>query len=111
MMPRLGPLVRSMRPSQRRALGGLLAVILLSILYSGSYAVLRLSDHLVHDSSRKYGERMFCNFGGETVISTRGRYEIRTNKSGGRMQICILRFFTPMIRIEMALRDAISRFR
>lgn len=111
MKPRLGSFVRSMRPSQRRALGGLLAVLILSLLYSGSYAVLRLSDHLVHDSSLKYGERMFCNFGGETVISTRGRYEIRTNKSGGRMQICILRFFTPMIGIEMALRGVVSRLR
>lgn len=107
MMPRLGLFVRSMRPSQRWALGGLLAVLILSLLYSGSYAVLRQCDHLVHD--RFDGGRMFCNFGGEQVPNTKDRYEIWENRRGVRTSIRILRFFTPMIRVELAVRKAISR--
>jgi hypothetical protein len=51
MKPQFGAFVRSMRPSQRRALGGLLAVLILSLLCSGSYAVLRLSGYIVYGSS------------------------------------------------------------
>ena len=60
MKPRLGQLIRSMRPSQRRALGGLLAVLILSLLYSGSYAALRLNGYLVRGSSTDYGESMYA---------------------------------------------------
>ena len=108
MKPRLGPYVSSMRPSQRLALGGLLAVLILYLVYSGSYTVLRWSGCLVSSDPREYGESMFCNFGGETVLYTRGRYEIWMYKSGAGTPIRILRFFKPMIRIESAIRSAIS---
>ncbi len=109
MKPHFGTFVRSMRPSQRRALGGLLAVLVLSTLYTGSYAVLRLSDYLVRHNSREYGESMFGGFGRDKVLYTRGRYEMWGDVRNSGSTLRILRFFMPMIRIEGALRDAISR--
>lgn len=115
MKPRLGQLVRSMRPSQRRALGGLLAVLILSLVYSGSYAVLRLNGYLVRGSSADYGSSMYAGseFHDDTggALYAEGQATNWGKESADRMPLRTLRFFTPMIRIEMALRSAISRFR
>ena len=112
MKPRLGPYLRSMRPSQRRALGGLLAVLLLSLLYSGSYAVLRLNGYLVRGVSADAGDSMYAlcahwESGGAAYND--GRSAMWRDESSSHLPLHILRFFTPMIRIEGALRDAISR--
>lgn len=115
MKPRLGQLVRSMRPSQRRALGGLLAVILLSLLYSGSYAVLRLNGYLVRGSSTDYGSSMYAgsefHYDKGGALYAEGQVTTWGKESADRMPLHTLRFFIPMIRIEMALRSMISRFR
>ena len=115
MKRRLGQLVRSMRPSQRRALGGLLAVIVLSLLYSGSYAVLRLNGYLVRGSSTDHGFSMYAGSGFHYdtggALYVEGQATNWGKESADRMPLRTLRFFIPMIRIEMALRSAISRFR
>lgn len=114
MKPRLGPFVRSMRPSQRRALGGLLAVLILSLLYSGSYAVLRLNGYLVRGSSTDYGDTFVAgdlsqdsSSGGAFYFN--GDAAMWREEPADQRPFYTLRFFTPMIRIESALRDAISR--
>lgn len=114
MTPRLGPFVRSMRPSQRRALGGLLAVLILSILYSGSYTVLRLNGYLVRGSNVEYGTIMYAlsddwNSGGASYVD--GRSAMWRDESRSHLPLHTLRIFTPMIRIEAAFRMAISKFR
>ncbi len=104
-----------MRPSQRRALGGLLAVLILSLLYSGSYAVLRLNGYLVRGSSVDYGDGMYAGntFHHDTggALYAEGQASNWGKESADRTPLHTLRFFIPMIRIEMALRNAISRFR
>jgi len=113
MKPRLGSFVRSMRPSQRRALGGLLAVLILSLLYSGSYGVLRLNGYLIRGSSTDCGEIMIvgslCHYSG--AFYHNGLATGWWKEPADHRPFYTLRFFTPMIRIEMALRNAISRFR
>jgi hypothetical protein len=115
MLPRLGQLVRSMRPSQRRALGGLLAVLILSLLYSGSYAVLRLNGYLVRGSSTDYGDGMYAGSGFHYdkggAFYADGSATMWGHDITDRTPLHTLRFFTPMIRIEMALRGVVSRFR
>jgi hypothetical protein len=110
MKPRLGQLVRSMRPSQRRALGGLLAVLVLSLLYSGSYAVLRLNGYLVRGSSTDYGGCMYAgssSTGGATFYD--GNSTMWNKGSDDDLPLRILHFFTPMIRIEGAVRMGLER--
>jgi hypothetical protein len=115
MKPRLGPFVRSLRPSQRRALGGLLAALILSLLYSGSYAVLRLNGYLVRGSSTDYGDGMYAGSGfhydKSGAFYAEGSATMWGHDITDRTPLHTLRFFTPMIRIEMALRNAISRIR
>lgn len=115
MKPRLGQLIRSMRPSQRRALGGLLAVLLLSLLYSGSYAVLRFNRYLVHGSSTDYGDGMYAGsaFHHDTgrALYAEGKATSWGKEGADQTPLHTLSFFTPMIRIEMALRSVVSRFR
>ena len=115
MKPRLGLFVRSMCPSQRRAMGGLLAVLILSLLYSGSYAVLRLNGYLVRGSSTDYGSSMYAGSGFHYdtggALYADGQATNWGKESDDRMPLRTLRFFTPMIRIEMALRNAISKIR
>lgn len=116
MKPRLGQLVRSMRPSQRRALGGLLAVLVLSLLYSGSYAVLRLNGYLVRGSSTDYGYGMFAH--GKGFVAHGKGFDIAFYNGGSvttwgagvdRTPLRTLHFFTPMIRIEGAVRMGLER--
>jgi hypothetical protein len=115
MKPRLGQLIRSMRPSQRRALGGLMAVLILSLLYSGSYAVLRLNGYLVRGSSVDYGAGMYAGSGFHYdkggAFYAEGSATMWGHDITDRTPLYTLRFFTPMIRIEMALRNVVSRFR
>lgn len=115
MKPRLGQLIRSMRPSQRRAWGGLLAVLILSLLYSGSYSVLRLNGYLVRGSSTDYGAGMYAGNGFDYdkggAFYAEGSSSMWGHDTTDRTPLHTLRFFTPMIRIEMALRSVISRLR
>lgn len=112
MKPRLRPYLRLMRPSQRRALGSLLAVLIVSLLYSGSYAVLRLSGYLVRGSSADFGGCMYAgssSTGGATYYD--GSVRTWNKRTGDHLPHHTLRLFTPMIRIELALRNVISEIR
>ena len=112
MKPQFGAFVRSMRPSQRRALGGLLAVLILSLLYSGSYAVLRLNGYFVRGVSADAGDLMYAlsaDWRSDGAAYHDGRSAMWRDESPSHLPLHTLRFFTPMIRIEGALRDAISR--
>ena len=110
MKPRLGPFVRSMRPSQRRALGSLMAVLVLSLLYSGSYAVLRLNGYFTRGASTDFGYSMFARTSSRVAFYHDGQvttWGTRRNPTPLRT----LRFFGPMVRIEGAVRNVISRLR
>jgi hypothetical protein len=109
MKPRLGQLIRSMRPSQRRALGGLLAVLVLSLLYSGSYAVLRLNGYLVRGSSTDYGYGMFAHGKGFDIAFYNDGSVTTWGAGVDRTPLRTLHFFTPMIRIEGAVRMGLER--
>lgn len=94
-------------------MGGLLAVLMLSLLYSGSYAVLRLNGYLVRGSSTDYGSSMYAGsrFHEDTggALYAEGQATNWGKASTDRMPLRTLRFFIPMIRIEMTLRSAIPR--
>lgn len=115
MKARLGPFVRSMRPSQRRALGALLVVLVLSIFYGGAYAVLRLNGYFVRGSSVDYGDGMYAGSGFHYdkggAFHAEGSATMWGHDTTDRTPLHTLRFFTPMIRIEMALRNVILRIR
>ena len=115
MKPGLRAYLRSMHPSQRRALGSLLVVLVLSLLYSGSYAVLRLNGYLVRGSSVDYGAGMYAGSGFHYdkggALYAEGSVMMWGDDTTDRTPLHTLRFFTPMIRIEMALRSVIWRIR
>jgi hypothetical protein len=115
MKPHFGPFVRSMRPSQRRALGALLAVLVLSIFYAGTYAVLRLNGYFVRGSSVDYGDGMYAGSGFHYdkggAFYEEGSTTMWGHDTTDRTPLHTLRFFTPMIRIEFALRNVILRIR
>jgi hypothetical protein len=96
-----------MRPSQRRALGALLAVLVLSIFYAGTYAVLRLNGYFIRGVSADAGDLMYAlsadwESGGAAYHD--GRSAMWRDESPSHLPLHTLRFFTPMIRIESALR-------
>lgn len=91
-----------------------MAVLILSLLYSGSYAVLRLNGYLVRGRSADAGDLMYAlsvdwESGGAAYHD--GRSAMWRDESPSHLPLHTLRFFTPMIRIEAALRDVVSRIR
>ncbi len=91
-----------------------MAVLILSLLYSGSYAVLRLNGYLVRGSSANAGVLMYAlsahwDSGGAAYHD--GRSAMWRDESPSHLPLHTLRFFKPMIRIEAALRDVVSRIR